>query len=108
MRSNEERIRLMHERAGEIRHRRKRVVLAVCEAVNLCLCVALIGVIMAVSGQDAAGYADNPYVGASLLDASLAGGYILTALIAFMAGVITTVIIRKYRDEKTVPENSEE
>jgi hypothetical protein len=39
--------------------------------------------------------AGNAYTGASLLS-SEAGAYILVAVIAFMLGVIITVIVRKY------------
>lgn len=105
MRSNEERIRLMHLRANEIRKKRDKAILAACGALNLCLCVALISIIASVSGSGAI-YTGSPYTGASLFDTSVVGGYVLTALIAFMAGVVTTVMIKKglqmKREEKSL------
>ena len=97
MRSDEERIRLMHERAHELKRRRDKMIVTASAALSSCLFMLLIGVIVKFA-KPSAGYTGNPYAGASLLDSSTVGGYVLTALIAFMAGVIITVIIRKYRE----------
>ncbi|MBR5407866.1 MAG: hypothetical protein IK111_09565 [Lachnospiraceae bacterium] len=95
--SNEERIQKMHERARELKRRRDKMIITASAVLSACLCLILIGVI-AISSVPSGGYTGNPYAGASLLDSSVAGGYILTAVLAFMAGVVITVAIRRYRD----------
>ena len=95
--SNKERIQKMHERARELKRRRDKMIITASAVLSACLCLILIGVI-AISSAPSGGYTGNPYAGASLLDSSVAGGYVLTAILAFMAGVIITVAIRKYRE----------
>ena len=97
MRSDEERIRLMHERAHELKRRRDKMIMTASVALSSGLFMLLIGIIVRFA-KPATGYTGSPYAGASLLDSSVVGGYVLTALIAFMAGVIITVVIRKYRE----------
>ncbi|MBO4904784.1 MAG: hypothetical protein J5367_06140 [Lachnospiraceae bacterium] len=97
MRSNEERITQLHKRVAELNHQRQKKILTACTAFCSILCVTLIGMIVSLS-QPAAGYTGAEYTGATLIDGSVAGGYVLTALIAFVLGVMLTVLIRKYRE----------
>ena len=95
MKSSEERINLVHMRVREIKRTRdKRIKVS-----SGCLCVMLLSSLVTMIGTFTTRYSasDNPalYTGASLLDSS-AGGYVLTAVVAFMAGVIITVSIKKY------------
>ena len=95
MKSSEERINLVHMRAREIKKTRdKRIKVS-----SGCLCVMLLSSLVTVIGTFTTRYSasDNPalYTGASLLDSS-AGGYVLTAVVAFMVGVVITVSIKKY------------
>ncbi|MBO6065703.1 MAG: hypothetical protein J6P36_04710 [Lachnospiraceae bacterium] len=94
MRNAEERIQRLHERAEQLRIRKERRITAIAGAMCLVLFAALLGIVRELSGEisDVAG---NAFTGSSLLS-SEAGAYILVAVIAFMLGVIVTVIIRKY------------
>ena len=95
MKSSEERINLVHIRAQEIRKARDKKI----NALNGCLCVMLLLSLVTMIGTFTTRYSasDNPalYTGASLFDSS-AGGYVLTAVVAFTAGVVITVSIKKY------------
>ena len=95
MKSSEERINHVHMRVREIKRTRdKRIKVS-----SGCLCVVLLSSLVTMIGTFTTRYSasDNPalYTGASLLDSS-AGGYVLTAVVAFMAGVVITVSIKKY------------
>ena len=95
MKSSEERINLVHMRVREIKRTRdKRIKVS-----SGCLCVMLLSSLVTMIGTFTTRYSasDNPalYTGASLLDSS-AGGYVLTAVVAFMVGVVITVSIKKY------------
>ena len=94
MRNAEERIQRLHERSEQLRIRRERRITAVAGAACLVLFATLLGIVRQLAGQisDVAG---NAYTGASLLS-SEAGAYILVAVVAFMLGVVITVIVRKY------------
>ena len=94
MRNTEERIQRLHERAEQLRVRRERRITAMAAFACLVLFAAILGIVHQISGEisDVAG---NAYTGASLLS-SEAGAYILVAVIAFMLGVVITVIVRKY------------
>ena len=99
MKSNEERISLVHRRAVELRKARDKKIITA----NGCLCTILLLAVVSAVGAFATGYpmADNPKVfTASSLLASSAGGYVFTAVIAFMVGVIITVGIRKYLEKQ--------
>ena len=102
MNTTDERIARIHERAKEIKTERSRRMVKVGSAVSAALGVILITVIgfltNGAGGVPAGTVSDVGYAGASMLG-SAAGGYILVALVAFMLGVIVTVLIRTYLDK---------
>ena len=95
MRTDQERILLMHKRAEELRRqaerRKMRLLCATCAALFVCL----IGVTMMLSGfghEIMSGTAT-----ATSLLADSVGGYVLVAVLAFMTGVLVTVILMRRR-----------
>ena len=97
MRTQKERIELMHARAGEIRRQRERRTMGV---LSLSCIVVFTGLLAAISklviihpGIDSDGYA-----GSSLLDSSV-GGYILVGVVTFVAAVIITLLCIRYRNK---------
>ncbi len=89
----EERVAALHARMDalrRVRERRKTAALgAGCGALAVCLCLLVF------SRDSARGGTASPYSGAAMLFEN-AGGYVLAAVIAFMAGVVVTaVLIRK-------------
>lgn len=97
MRSNEDRIKQLNKRVTELKRQRDLIVMSVCGAVSAVLCVMLGGIITLI-GEPTTGYAEVEYAGASLANRSIAGGYILVALIAFILGILLTVFIKRYQD----------
>ena len=97
MRSNEEHIKQLNKRVIELKRQRDLVVMSVCGAVSSILCVVL-GAVITLIGEPTTGYAEVEYAGAALANGSIAGGYILVALIAFMLGILLTVFIKRYQD----------
>ena len=98
MKSNEERISLLHQRADKIRHERDKNRMIASGSV----CALLLAVIVTLAAQfekGAVGAAESMYMASSLLSENT-GGFVLTGVIAFMAGVIITVIIKKHLDKK--------
>lgn len=94
MRNTEERIERLHKRAKQLEARRERRFTALAVSFCLILFASLLGIIRQVAGQ-ITDVAVNSYAGASLLS-SEAGGYVLVAVIAFMLGVVVTVLVRKH------------
>lgn len=96
MRNTEEKLTRMHRRAAEIRRQEDKSKLRILGSLS---CVLLLGLVVTMHQLQSmhhemlTGY----YTGSSLLDAS-AGGYVLAAVIAFIAGVIITAIIYKWRN----------
>ena len=92
MRSNEERVRLLRERAETLRHRRERNRLVISGVSTVCLfgCLLLSRLLFR-TGAPVCGAV--LYTGASICLTD-AGGYVLTAVLAFMAGVGVTAGIR--------------
>lgn len=98
MRSNEERIALLHKREKELLRKKAKVHLSVYG--SLCTVLATLLISMTLNLTDrATGYASNQYTGASLLDVSV-GGYVMVAVVAFMLGVVITITIRKLKDKE--------
>ncbi|MBR6403667.1 MAG: hypothetical protein IKS48_09825 [Eubacterium sp.] len=98
MRSNEERIDLLHKREKELIRERDKIHLFVNG--SLCTMLAALLVCITLNLTDrATGYASNQYTGASLLDVSV-GGYVMVAVVAFMLGVVITIAIRKLKDKE--------
>ena len=93
MRTPEERIRAVYARAEEpnrARERRKTGFLG-AGGVLLALCLVLV---ISAAGMPHLGGTATMYGGATLLYEN-AGGYVLVAVLAFMAGAIITAILMK-------------
>ena len=95
MRTQEERIAMLHKRAGELERQQDRSRAVCWGSISSCLSVLLISCVVMAERvlHDSAG---TQMSGASLLDES-AGGYVLAAVIAFFTGVIITAVIFRYR-----------
>ena len=93
MKSHEERLDLLRRRALALEKRRAKSVLLTAGSLCAVLFAALMGTIAQLSGP-APGIAGSGFAGASLLTES-AGGYVLTAVLAFMVGVVVTIVIRR-------------
>lgn len=97
MRTQDERVRQLHIRAAEMQKladQRKTTGLA-----SLCMGILAILILSLVRlNHELQNAVDVDLQGSSLLSES-AGGYILTAVLAFFAGVIVTVLLFRYRNK---------
>ncbi len=106
MRSNEERLQMMHDRAHRLKCRREGRKLLLGGSVFSVLLIAM-AVFTAQVTVRVRGVSESIYAGASMFDVST-GGFVLTAVLAFMAGVVITVTILKYRGKIKDSEQSEQ
>ena len=107
MRTDQERLSLLYCRADELRKRRNRIQLRAWCGISTSLLACLVCLTAWFSGSRHSITADMD-TASSLLSAN-AGGYVLVAVAAFMAGVIvTTAIIWKRKRTKDFPGNNEE
>ena len=101
MRSAEERLTRMHERAAAIKKQesktRLRILGSLSAGLMLCLVIAM-RQLQSMHHRILTGQS----TGSSLLDDS-AGGYVLAAVIAFFAGVAITAVIFRCRNRKKQP-----
>lgn len=97
MRSAEERLARMHERAAEIKRREDKVRLRVLGSLSAALMVCLVICMQQLQSMHH-GILSSENTGSSLLDDS-AGGYVLAAVVAFIAGVAITAVIFRYRNK---------
>ncbi len=95
--TNEEALREVLKRGRAVRKRRESRNIQILGGMTGVLLVGLICVIASFS-SGGIGSAGSAY-GAFLLSAE-AGGYVLTAVIAFAVGVVLTVLIWQYRKRK--------
>jgi hypothetical protein len=97
MNSSETRIRLVHERANEMQRELDRKKMYQSAVTSCALCI---GLLVALGQFDLRSvmYSGSLLTGSSLLSESV-GGYVLVGIIAFMLGVIITVIIKKHLDQ---------
>ena len=93
LKTSKERVAILHQKMRRLQRKREKRALYAAGGICSLLTVFLITLIRSLSFP-AAGTSEILYTGSSLLDDG-AGGYVLTALIAFMAGVVITVIIKK-------------
>lgn len=93
MRSNEERIRLLHERAKQMQKEHDRRVLLISGGISFVLLIALIAMIVLLRLLPT-GDTDGFFAGASLLSDS-AGGYVIVGAISLMLIASVTVMIRQ-------------
>ena len=84
----------MHARRRQKERRKTAALCSACAGLSLCLVLLVFG-----EGKAHAGGTAGQYSGTTVLFES-AGGYVLLAIVAFMAGVIiTTALIRKRNSE---------
>jgi hypothetical protein len=93
MRTPEERLSCLHRRAYELKRKREQRRLSVLTAVSSCLFVCLV-VLTFAPGRIVSEGVGSEYAGSAMLFES-SGGYVLTAVIAFAAGVLVTVLIHR-------------
>jgi len=96
MRTAEEQLRRMHMRAAEIKRQEDRSRLRALGSLSGVLLVCLVVVMQQLQSLHHE-ILTGQSTGSSLLDES-AGGYVLAAVIAFLAGVIITAVIYKKRN----------
>lgn len=94
MRSNEERIRLVHERAAGLQRRKDRGRLITAGSISTALFAVLLSLTLYLQGLT--GYTGGQLTASSLLSDST-GGYVLVAVIFFMLGVLTSVALIRYQ-----------
>jgi len=93
-----ERIIFLHERMGVLMQRQEQREVRTLGAASAILAVCLFLVVFN-AGVSLLGGAAGMYSGATMLFEGV-GGYVLAAVIAFMAGVVVTVTIIRKRDRK--------
>ncbi len=98
MKSNEERIELMHKKAKKLQYERNRRLMIGSAIVGVMLFAVLI-VSSVVFNVQIEGTAETTFAASSLFSYSL-GGYVMVAVIAFMIGVVITVIIKRHTKRK--------
>ncbi len=98
MKSNEERIELMHKKAKKLQYERNRRLMIGSAIVGAMLFAVLI-VSSVVFNVQIEGTAETTFAASSLFSYSL-GGYVMVAVIAFMIGVVITVILKKHTKRK--------
>ena len=98
MRSNEERLQLLHKRSKKLKEEKDKKILLLYGTICSVLLVALFSVTLELKGQPS-GTADGLFTGSSLLSEA-AGGYVMVAVAAFMLGVVITVMLKKYQKSK--------
>lgn len=104
MKSAEERIRKLHERAAELERQKRKVQMTAWGSASAILSVLLLMMVLQ-AGSMSCPATISPYVGSSMLGENV-GGYVLVAVIAFAAGVAITVILRKYRNRDHARKNN--
>ena len=95
MKTAEERIRILHERAGDLKRQSDRSAVRLLGVTTMFLSVCLVAFITRLTGI-AHSMGGGGFAAASLLSES-AGAYVLVAVISFAAAVIITVWCIKRR-----------
>ena len=98
MNREEELLRKVHKRAEELREKREKRMTAALFTGGGILTAAAAAVVLSVSVPQHP-LTESGFAGASLLSDS-AGGYVLAAVLAFMAGVVVTLACVRYRQKK--------
>lgn len=101
MRTNEERIRLVHKRTAELKREDKQKKRFALDTVWMAACMLLVAYIGALMPTLMSGVAEGGAVhasgAASLIAQNAALGYILMGLLAFLLGVCVTVLLYRLR-----------
>ena len=103
MRTDMERIALLHERARELRRQKDKRMLVLTGTASLCL-LALLLAGMAKTVHISEHYAEGGFSGASMFGDG-AGGYVLVAVIAFVAAVAVTLVCMHLRNSREKENN---
>ena len=97
MRTNEERIGLIHKRTAEIKRERNRKIQRALDMICIAACLILVvGIGLFMPGWTAGitgGEVHHTSGAASLVGSHVALGYILMGLMAFLLGVCVTVLL---------------
>ena len=101
MRSNEERIRLMHKKAAGLQRKKDKRRLITAGGISTALFAVLLSLTFCLQGLTN-GYQEGQFTASSLLSEST-GGYVLVAVIFFMLGVLISVTLIRYRRKKHQP-----
>ena len=110
MKTNEQRIAVLHQRPKTLRRRQEKAALSSLASLCLLLSVILIRLAAVSAGDHGRMIDEDTFTAASLLDESI-GGYVLAAVLAFMAGVCITVAVIRWRNRSgggSVTEDSTE
>lgn len=106
MRNEEQRIKTMHELAYKIKRKSEKAVLKELGTVSVLLFAVLIGWLYAVDGN-LHQVSGTGFTGNSLLSADV-GGYVLVAVISFIAAVVVTILCIKFKEKiKSEPDDNE-
>ena len=95
MRQTEDRIKLMHLRAAQIKRKRDSIQTAVLGTVSLVLMVCLVTFMLLIGGSQHE-IDGGMLTGSSMLDASI-GGYVLVGVLSFAVAVSITLLCVKWR-----------
>ena len=95
MRTTEQRIAVLHQRAIQLRRRQERTEFYGLASLSLLLFGLSVRLAFDSAGQ-LGGVTGDAFTAASLLEESI-GGYVLAGVLAFMAGVSITVAVIRYR-----------
>ena len=106
MRTAQERVIVLHERARALRRRRQQSALAMLGTVCGLLLLCLIGEVLTLDHVHT-GVSPGMYTGATMLFES-AGGYVLVAVIAFAVGAVITAVLVRRRQPDVIEEKSEQ
>ena len=114
MRTNEERIGLIHKRTAEIKRKRQKIKQRALDMICIAACLILVVGIGSFLPGLAAGITcseiHHASGAASLVGSHAALGYILMGLMAFLLGVCVTVLLYRLRrrNEREQRENSDD
>ena len=105
MRSTEERIDLMHAQVKEMRRDHEKKLTRVLGSASVLVALALIIVTAYVIGSPGE-LTDTAMAGTSMLSES-AGGYVLVAIVSFLAAVMITVVCLRMQQKDKKPPGKE-
>ena len=98
MKTTEERIAQLHKRADQLQLKREKKLLNIWGSASGCL-AALVIMLVVHCGNASHSVINSQFAGSSMLSEA-AGGYVLTAVLGFVAGVVIATVLRLYRDKK--------
>ena len=99
MRTSEERLTLLHDRADALKKEKERNLVRGLSGACIMLALGLVAVI-GIFGNSGGGVIGEGFAGSSMLSES-AGAYVLVAVIAFIAGAAVTLLVRWHKKKKS-------